>query len=171
MKRITRFKKRTWVLFGVVAVIAAMASVGAYAYWTQSGSGTGSATAGTTTAITVYQTSTPSNALYPGGPADNLSGDFKNTNSGSVVISSVTAVVSSVTGGAGDALKPDCTPADFSIGGSAAGSTVPVGDHVGSWTGLTISLVNRSDTVPGDGSGNQDNCKNATAHIDYTANP
>ena len=34
MKRITRFKKRTWVLLGVVAVIAAMASVGAYAYWT-----------------------------------------------------------------------------------------------------------------------------------------
>ena len=41
MKRITRFKKRTWVLLGVVAVIAAMASVGAYAYWTSSGDGPG----------------------------------------------------------------------------------------------------------------------------------
>ena len=47
MKRITRFKKRTWVLLGVVAVIAAMASVGAYAYWTTSGSATGTATVGT----------------------------------------------------------------------------------------------------------------------------
>ena len=46
MKRITRFKKRTWVVLGVVAVIAAMASVGAYAYFTSTGAGTGTATVG-----------------------------------------------------------------------------------------------------------------------------
>ena len=50
MKRILRFKKRTWVLTGVVAAIAAMASVGAYAYWTAGGSGSGTATAGSAAA-------------------------------------------------------------------------------------------------------------------------
>jgi hypothetical protein len=175
MKRITRFKKRTWILTGVVAAIAAMATVGAYAYWTQGGSGPGSATAGTTTAITVNQTSTTSSSLYPGGPTEALSGNFDNPNSGGVVISSVTAVVSSVTGGAEDGGKPACTAADFYISGTAAGSTVPSGTGVGSWSGLSIGLANRdgnanppSELSP---SANQDNCKSAVAHITYTANP
>ncbi len=68
MKRITRFRKRTWVLLGVVAVIAAMASVGAYAFWTSSGSGSGSATTANPTAdyLSVINLTTI-NDLYPGG--------------------------------------------------------------------------------------------------------
>jgi hypothetical protein len=48
MKRILRFKKRTWVLAGVAAV-AAVTAVGGYAYWTNGGSGSGTAQIGTTT--------------------------------------------------------------------------------------------------------------------------
>ena len=176
MKRITRFRKRTWVLLGVVAVIAAMASVGAYAYWTQGGTGSGSATAGTTTAITVNQTSLSANSLYPGGPTELLSGNFDNPNPGGVVISSVTAVVSSVTNGTSDITKPACVAGDFYITGTAPGSTVPSGVGVGSWGGtLAIGLANRNGNAnpPSELSpaANQDNCKNATANIDYTANP
>jgi hypothetical protein len=62
MKR-PRFK-RTWVLAALVAVVAAMASIGAYAYWTTSGSGTGTATTGTDQGVTVA--GDPANGLYPG---------------------------------------------------------------------------------------------------------
>jgi hypothetical protein len=147
-------------MLGAVALV--FAAVGAYAYWTQGGSGTGTATAGTTSSITVNQTSTAA-GLYPGGPAATLSGNFDNPNASAVQISSITAVVSSITNGATDGSKPTCTPADFSIGGSVGPTTVPSGTGVGSWSGLTIQLLNTT--------ANQDNCKGATANIAYTANP
>jgi hypothetical protein len=154
-------KKRV-ILLALVIVALAIASGVAYAYWTSSGSGTGSATAGTTSDVVVHQTSTVT-GLYPGGPTVTLSGNFDNPNSGAVHISSVTATVTGITGGGNDSGKPACTAADFTIGGSAAGSTVPTGNGVGSWTGLTVQMV--------DGAANQDNCKGASATIAYTANP
>jgi phage-related tail protein len=143
------------------AGIVAIGGGAALAYWTQSGTGTGSGSTGTTASITVNQTSTVS-GLYPGSTAQALSGNFDNLNANAVTISSVTAVVSSVTGAGTDTTKPACTTLDYTIAGTAAGSVVPVGSGVGSWTGLTLQLV--------DGAGNQDNCKGATAHITYTAN-
>jgi hypothetical protein len=160
-------KKRT--IIGLIAlVVVAAISVGAYAYWTQGGSGVGSATAGSTTDITVKQTSLTASNLYPGGPAEDLSGNFNNPNSGSVHISSITAVVDSVTGGAQDPGKPACTPADFTIGGTSGANDVPTGTGVGSWSGLNISLVDKEPSS--NPANNQDNCKSATAHITYTAN-
>ena len=62
-------------------------------------------------------------------------------------------------------MKPPCTTGDFLIGGTWGANVVPAGPSlgVGSWGGLTLQLVN--------GAGNQDNCKDATAVITYTANP
>ena len=139
----------------VASVVVLASAVGAYAYWTQGGSGTGTATADTTSSITVNQTSSVT-GLYPGGPAAGLSGNFDNPNSSPVTISSVTATVSSVS-------PPGCATSNFSIGGSMGSTTVPSGSGVGAWSGLTISL---------DETGvNQDVCKGATANIAYTANP
>lgn len=156
----------------LVALLATLAlattAVAGYAYWTQGGSGSGSAATGTTTGITVNQLSTPT-AMYPGSTPQALSGNFDNPNSNAVQISSVTAVVSSVTGAGTDTTKPACTPADYVIAGTSGLNLVPSGTGVGAWSGLTIQLTNRSDTLPGDGLGNQDNCKNAVAHITYTA--
>jgi hypothetical protein len=149
--RLTR--KSRFILAGVTAL--AITGGTAFAFWTQGGSGTGTATTGTTNNIVVKQTSVSANTLYPGGPAENLSGNFNNPNSGPVTISSVTALVTSVSPAA-------CTSSNFTIGGSAAGSVVPAGTGVGAWSGLTISLAETGV--------NQDVCKNATATITYTAN-
>jgi len=154
-------KKRV-VLAAIVAVVLAISSGIAYAYWTSGGTGGGTAAAGTTSGIVVHQLSTVS-GLYPGGSAVALNGKFDNSNSAAVHISSVTASVTGVTGAGTDSLKPLCTAADFTIAGSAAGSTVPVGTGVGAWSGLTIQMV--------DGAANQDNCKGASATIAYTAVP
>ena len=149
-------------LVGAAALVAVLALGGlAFAYWTQGGSGSGSSTAGTTSAITVNQTGTPS-GLYPGGPAAALSGTFTNPNPGSVLISSITATVRTFSSQS-DTGKPACTQADFAIGGTSGANTVPTGTGVGSWSGLTVSLLN--------GAGNQDNCKGVSITVDYTANP
>ncbi len=153
-------RKRTSAALGILLSLAVAG--GAFAYWTISGSGTGSASAGTVSAVTVNQLSTV-NGLYPGGPAQDLDGDFNNPNASEVWVSSVTATVSAVTS-AGVVGKPACAVSDFSIGGTAAvNAEIPNGNGVGAWSGLTVRMV--------DNDANQDNCKNASVTISYTANP
>lgn len=146
-------KKRA-ALAGVVVAIAVSAV--AIAFWTSTGSGTGSAQTGTSVAITVNQTSSIT-GLYPGGPAQTLSGTFTNTGS-PVQVASISASVS------GTSDNTNCPASNFSIGGSplAGPFSVPSGTGVGTWTGLTISMVASAS--------NQDECKNETVNISYTAN-
>lgn len=154
-------KKARFVALAVVAVTVAVVGV-AFAYWTQGGTGSGGATAGTTTAITVNQVGTPT-GLYPGGPAQALSGTFTNPNAHPVHISSVTVAVHPFSSQA-DGSKPACTDADFAVGGTGTGAiVVPAGTGVGLWSGLTVRML--------DGAANQDNCKSANITLDYTANP
>jgi Camelysin metallo-endopeptidase len=120
----------------IIALTAGMLVVGggAYAYWTTTGTGSGSAATGTVVGITVNQTTTVA-GLYPGGPAQTISGTFTNTNSGAVYVTAVTAALGTLPGG--------CLPADFTIaGGATVNANVPSGTGVGSWTGLTIVMNN-----------------------------
>ena len=144
-----------------IVVLLAIGGV-ALAYWTQGGSGSGTASAGTPVAITVNQTGSPS-GLYPGGPSAALANTFTNTNASPVTISSVTAAVHAFASHTVDATKPDCTQADFAIAGTSSANVVPSGTAVGSWSGLTVRML--------DNGLNQDNCKGAAITIDYTANP
>lgn len=148
--------KRKGIATVVVAVALLGIAGGAFAYWTNTGSGTGSATTGTTASITVNQTSTVT-ALAPGGTAQALSGNFDNPNSSPIYVTSVTAVVSSTD-------KVGCGATDYTIAGTApVAAQVAAGTSVGSWSGLTIQFNNKSGT-------NQDACKNAAVTITYTAN-
>ena len=159
MFKITKKKVAALAVAGGVILSSGVA----YAYWTQGGLGSGGASAGTTSAITVNQTGTPT-GLYPGGLAQALSGTFTNPNAHPVHISSVTVAVHSFSVQA-DNTKPACTDADFAVGGSSGANVVPAGTGVGSWTGLTVRLL--------DGVANQDNCKGLTTSvlkIDYLAN-
>ena len=155
------FGKSKVVLMALATVVAL--GVAAYAYWTGSGSGSGSATAATPAALTVNQTNAAISNLYPGGPARALSGNFDNPNGGSVFVHDVTAAVHTFSSQT-DGTKPACTQADFAIGGTATvNAQVASGTGVGSWSGLTIQLVNNVGA-------NQDNCKGVSIQIDYTAN-
>jgi len=81
----------------VAALAGGLVLVGgvAFAYWTQGGTGTGTAATGNTADITVNQTSTVAN-LAPGLSAQPLSGNFDNPNSGPVYVTSVTVSIASV---------------------------------------------------------------------------
>jgi hypothetical protein len=127
----------------------------AFAYWTNTGTGTGEATTGSNESIVVNQTSTVTD-LAPGLPAQTLSGNFDNPNDGPVYVTSVTATVTGTD-------QAGCDASDYTIAGSApVNQQVPAGDGVGSWSGLTIQFNNKPAV-------NQDACKNAVVSIAYAA--
>jgi len=91
MRRISRFKKRTWVLLGVVAAVAAMASVGAYAYFSASGSGSGTAAVGS--ASNIVLSSDAVTGLYPGNAATPLTVHVSNPGGGNQYVDQITGAV------------------------------------------------------------------------------
>ena len=143
----------------VVAVAAALVVAGgaAFAWWTAGGSGTGSASTGTTTALTVTQSS-PITGLAPGVGPQTLSGTFNNANTGPVYVSTLTVTISSITQAVG--AVGSCTAGDYQITGSplAIGAEVPVGSSP--WSGPQIAFVNLPT--------NQDGCKGATVNLSYS---
>jgi len=151
-----RFTKKTKIVI-VTAALVIGASGMAYAYWTQAGSGTGTASMATPLAVVVHQTGTAITNLYPGGPAQALSGNFDNPNSGPVTVGVVTAAIATTSA------PTTCLPTWYSITGTGtpASQAVPAGSAQGAWSGLSVTMTN-NPTV------NQDVCKTATITITYT---
>jgi len=157
MRNLTQKSKKALVGAAIVGLVGSGA---AYAYWTISGAGTGSATTGTNVAITVNQTSSIA-GLYPGQAAQTLAGDFTNPNAGPTYVAAVTA-----TGYTIDAahVSAGClvTGGHYTLGGAApVTASVPAGTNVGAWTGLSIVMNNLGT--------NQDFCKGATLTITYAS--
>jgi len=151
-------KSRRSLVIGSVAALLLIGGV-AFAYWTNSGSGTGSATTGTNTAITIVQTSS-SATLYPGGAPSTLSGTFNNPNTSPVYVNDLTATLASVSGSVG---TPACTIADYAL----VTDTISVDGQVAvddttAWSGIQVRMLNSST--------NQDACKNATINLSYSSN-
>jgi hypothetical protein len=141
-------------IFGVSAGVALGLTGAALAYWTQSGSGNGTAQTGTTTAVTVNQT-TSVTGMYPGEAAVTLAGNFSNPNPGSVKVGTVTGALDTAN------LPAGCVAADFTVAGSAVvNAEIPTGTNVGTWSGVTVQM---NDTAI-----NQDGCKTKTIPILYT---
>ena len=133
----------------------------AFAYWTTSGSGTGSAATGSTVPLTIN--SAPVTGLFPGATAKPITGTFGNTNAGSVHVSGMTVTVSAVSPAQADSAKPACTAADFTVvNPTTFTADVPVGATVGTWSGASIALNNTA--------ANQDNCKNVTLTLALASN-
>jgi hypothetical protein len=147
----------------VAVLVAGLLVVGgaAFAWWTAGGSGTGTATTGTVTGLTVVQTSTIS-GLAPGVAAQTLSGNFDNSNSGPVYVATVTAAITSVTDTNGDPIV-GCDATDYTLANAVmtVGAEVPAGNAQGSWTGATLAFNDKGS--------NQDPCKLAVVHLGYTA--
>jgi hypothetical protein len=155
--QLTKTKKLT----ALTAALVLLGGAAAFAYWTAGGSGTGTAATGTNSAITVNQTSTVT-AMGPGVAAQPLSGNFTNTNAGPVYVATVTAAIGTITGGG-----PSCEATDYTLTNpvSDVNAEVPAGTGVGSWGATdtpTIAFNNKADE-------NQNDCKNASVQILYTA--
>lgn len=147
------------VLVGAAA-LGLISGGAAFAFWTSGGSGTGSASTGDVSPLTVVQTSTIT-GLAPGLPAQTLSGTFTNPNSGPVYVSTVTASIASVTK-AGGAPAGTCDATDYTLSNAAMTVNAEVlADDSSTWSGATIAFNNKA-------SSNQDACKGATVNLSYT---
>ncbi|MGQ0467066.1 MAG: hypothetical protein ACT4QG_17335 [Sporichthyaceae bacterium] len=163
-------KKKIAAVVATTAVIALGAS-GAYAYWTTTGTGTGSATTTTSAAVNAVQ-DTPAPSLLAPSVSKPISFHLNNTATFPQQVSAVVITVANASGPAwsaqADTSKPACTAADFVITQPAQiNANIPAGDQTGTVYSASIQMTNRADTVPGDGSGNQDNCKNVTVPLQY----
>jgi hypothetical protein len=157
-------KRKIAATIAITAILVGGGGAAAIAYWSAGGAGTGAATTGTSTGVTAVQTSTITN-ITPGSAAQTLSGNFNNTNAGSVFVTSVTASIASVF--QGGVVAVGCSSADYSLVGAVmtqvtANQNVAAGTGVGAWSGATIAFKNTA--------ANQDACKGATVNLAYVVN-
>jgi hypothetical protein len=181
MKKFLKSKKGIALLATMVVAIAA--AVGAYAYFTSTGSDSSTAAVGAAAEWTVDADIT-ANTLYPGQGSNYSSGTVTNAGDGNQQLNQIVATIEAPTLDEliQDELLPDCTAADFALSsvsdwdvalnGLSATLTVNqdiVPDGTYDWSDLSVSMIDRQDGDPGDGAGNQNNCQNATVNLTFDA--
>jgi hypothetical protein len=150
--RILGTKKR----FAAVATTAAAVLVGggiAVAYWTTTGSGTGTAPVGDSDTITYTVSATDGiDDLYPGASED-FEVDSNNPTAGTLQVAGVDVEIT----GTSDA---GCLASWFSVSDIAGPIDLAAGTDVAGT--VTIDMTNEIAT-------NQDDCKNATIDLSFTS--
>ena len=138
--------------------IALVGGGAAFAYWTTSGSGTGSASTGTSSAFGVQVEQVNLTDLTPGGPTDTVHFTVSNNNSGAQRLQAVVAKVGTADGT--DWSVTGCSTADFTVSAPAftAGDIASGGSTSGTFT---IQMVNSTS--------NQDGCKGVTVPLYVSA--
>jgi hypothetical protein len=132
---------------------------GAYAYWTSLGSGTGSASTGTSTSWAVTTDAATGSPLTPGGPTQTVTFHVKNDNSGVQHLTAVAVTVANADGTPWTAVT-GCSAADYTVGAPV----VTAGDVVSGATvngTVTVTMANLSS--------NQNGCKNAVVPLYVSA--
>jgi hypothetical protein len=152
-------KKRAIVL-GAVAVFA-VAGI-AVAFFTSSGSGTGSASVGKSTAFTVTVGSPSGGPLYPGSGSETLAYTVKNPSAGNQNLASTSAkVVDDGLGNikSGNVAVPGCLSADFTATNTSVSKNLAGGESIGSSVEVTMQ----------DSGANQDACQGTSPDITVEA--
>jgi len=144
-------KKRVLVL----AAVAAVAAIGttAFAYFTTTGSGTGSAAVGTSSALTLHGTT--ASTLYP-GTSSVVNFTVDNPSPGAQHLGTITLV--SVTTDAGHS---GCTMSDFTMPAVVANENFANGN---------AQAVTATGTLTMADNGNQDACKGAPLTLNLSSN-
>jgi predicted ribosomally synthesized peptide with SipW-like signal peptide len=159
-----RFKsKRITVALAVVAVLAVAG--GALAYFSSTGSGTGQASVGRSTAFTVNVSSDTSGSLYPGSGTETLTYTVHNPGSGAQNLSATSASVASLNGDItqGGAQVTGCKATWFSATNTPP-SPLPQNLAGGATSSAGSVAVQMSDSGT-----NQDPCQGAKPDITVSA--
>jgi hypothetical protein len=155
--RITR--KRALTAIAALVVLAVAGS--AFAYFTTSGEGKGSATVGTSEKVTITQLGSTS-GLEPGGEAQPVNFTITNPQTTKQFVSKVEIEISEVTGPNLNPPSEPCTKADFKLTQpSVIDQDLSSGATEFSATGASIAMI--------DSASNQDGCKEATVHLVFKA--
>jgi hypothetical protein len=145
-------KRRALVTVGAVGAVAAVGV--AVAYFTTTGSGTGSATVGTSSAVTVHGTTATS--LFP-GTSSTVSFTVDNPSAGSQRVSAIQ--LESVTTDAGHSA---CVMSDFTMPSVTVNQVFPSGNGQAVTATGSLSMANTAL--------NQDACQGAPLTLHLTSN-
>jgi hypothetical protein len=150
-------KKRVAVI-GAITAVTLVGGGTAFAYWTTTGSDTGTALVGTNTPFTVTIGGMAGGLLSPNGAIDTFDVTVSNPGPG---VQQLRQVDVSVT----DTSNPGCTAADFSVNGEPP-NTVATIPHTVDLVGVTGSYVFQDVTLQMVDSGDdQEACKNVTVNL------
>lgn len=156
-----RLSKKVAALVSGAAIVVASSGGVAFAYWSTTGSGTGTATTSSGAAnLAVLQTSTISN-MYPGDAPQSIAGSVTNNAANSAFVQKVVVSVSSVTQAAGATGTCDASDYALTTPEMTVGKDIAAGKSE-SFSGASIQFNNKSGS-------NQDGCKGATVNLAYNA--
>jgi hypothetical protein len=141
-------------VFGVVALVA-VAGV-AVAFWTTTGSGSGSGSVASSNGTLVLH-GTINSALTPGG-SSSVSYSADNSNSSSLQVGTVHAVVSIDA----EHAEAGCKASDFTIGDTVENQTIAA--H-----GTGVALAHDGSISMADTEANQDACKGASISLELSS--
>jgi hypothetical protein len=144
----------------ILTVVAAMAfSAAAIAYFTAGGSGTGSATVGTSATALITQTNTLG-GLYP-ATSQPVNLDIKNTGTGSQFVNAVHLV----------SITPDSGHASCDVSSSGANAAFTMADVTVGETLAAGATTSKSGSLAMNDTGvSQDSCQGATLTLTFSSN-
>jgi hypothetical protein len=153
-------KKRLTITAIVTGILLVGGGGAAFAFWTSSGSGTGVASTGTSTAFTVDSSEPSGGPLTPGGNSETVAFTVTNPDAGSQMLSSVEATVAASDGTEWTAVE-GCSALDYTVGTPE----ISYGEIAGEGTvdGTVTITMNDLET-------SQDACKSADVPIYFAAN-
>jgi len=140
---------KTRVVILIAAIAAAVAAVGAFSYFTAAGSGTGSATVGSATAIAL--SGSPVGTLYPGGADASVTVSITNNGGGAQRVGTISASVADNAG---------CLGTWFVVDSVAYNQTLPP-----SGADSAVTAVRMLDSGT-----NQNVCQGKSMTINWTSN-
>jgi len=153
---------RTNKRLAVIVVAGALVVIGggaAYAYWTSTGVGSGTATTGTSVEFVVASSAATGGPLTPGGPSQTVGFTVANPGTGSQQLSSVVVTVANADGTTWNSVT-GCSASDYTIGTPVVsyGEIAPSGITSG-----TVTITMDDDPV------DQDGCKLALVPLYFVA--
>jgi hypothetical protein len=158
------FNSRKRIAVAAAGAVIVFGGVTALAYWSTTGSGTGSATAGTSKVLVSSDQDNTVTGLYPGDTAVPLTVKLVNgSGNGAVSIALVTPSIAHIKDHAGVTDAADCTVADFTLTAATHAPVVVVADG-GNVAGVAGGTIAMNET-----SVNQDGCKDAVVSLTYAA--
>lgn len=142
-------KKKAGVALLAILAVAAVAAFGAYAYFSSTGTGTGSAAVGSSS--TIQLSGSPVASLYPGGADAPVTVSIHNPGGGNQQVNTVSGSV---------ATNGGCLGSWFAVDSVAYNGVVAAGATV--TTGTNVRML-ESNT-------NQDACQGKTMTINWSSN-
>jgi hypothetical protein len=161
---VKRFRTKKVAIVVVASALGLGLAGGALAYFTSTGSGTGNATVGTSSAWVVATSAPTGGLLYPGTGTDTVAYTVTNSGSGFENLAGTTAALTTDVGGGvydttSDAFVDGCQASWFTVTNTTVSGDVAAGNDLSS--SLTIQL-NDSGT-------DQDPCQGLTPQVTINA--